>query len=823
MSAPKFAKMIFGAVGLVFGSMIPLSAAVVESDLSGLAQATSGLVGLTSPAGDLVRSVDAGASFTTTRSATATGLVNLAASGDTVAAVGDAGYIVRSSDGGATWADASSPTFTGELNDVAANGTTWVAVGSANSNIVVLLSTDDGATWSTSSVPSQTGALNGVTYDASSNRWTAVGTDGIFSARIITSTNGTSWTSVTVPVGADPLTDVAADGSGNVLAVGEAGTLVVSADGGATFALDANSGLVSENLNVVVFSPTSGWTAGGVDLVQVSYSTGGGATLTQAPVPGAGDITALAVDASGEVLTAGQLSGFQSITFDAIADQPLSSGSITLAATASSGLDIAFALVSGPATLDGTTLTLTGAGTVVVRASQNGNESFGPAAPVERSFEVTLGSATVTLGDLAATYDGSPKVATATTDPSGLTVNITYDGSSTAPTDAGSYEVVGTISDTSFSGSATDTLVIAKADQTITFAAPADRDLADGSFELTASSSAGLPVSFSVDSGPASLNGNTLTMSDVGTVTLTASQAGNNNYNAAESVTQSFDVSVATPEITLEGLIATFDGTPKVVTATTLPPGLTVNITYDGSATAPSAVGSYAVNAVIDDTTYSGSTSGTLVISKGPQTIDFPQPADVPFTSNEVTLTATASSGLDVAFAVVSGPATVVGNSLTLTGSGDVTVRASQAGDDAFVAAESIDRTFTVTPTFASWRIDNFTPAELADANVSGANAVYGADGISNLLKYAFGLAIGTDSVLPTDISVQEGVVVFTFDHPASVTDVTFSVEVSTDLENWSADGVVLESLGTTEGRTQWKATAPGVAPRVFFRVKASR
>jgi len=68
--------------------------------------------------------------------------------------------------------------------------------------------------------------------------------------------------------------------------------------------------------------------------------------------------------------------------------------------------------------------------------------------------------ATVTLGSLNQPYDGSPKNATATTSPFGLTVNFTYDGSATAPTAAGSYTVVGTISDTNYVGNGTGTLVI---------------------------------------------------------------------------------------------------------------------------------------------------------------------------------------------------------------------------------------------------------------------------------------------------------------------------------------------------------------------------
>jgi hypothetical protein len=73
----------------------------------------------------------------------------------------------------------------------------------------------------------------------------------------------------------------------------------------------------------------------------------------------------------------------------------------------------------------------------------------------------------VTLGSLTPTYTGSALAATATTNPTGLTVTFTYNGSSTVPTAAGSYTVVGTITDANYQGSNTGTLVIGKATLTI--------------------------------------------------------------------------------------------------------------------------------------------------------------------------------------------------------------------------------------------------------------------------------------------------------------------------------------------------------------------
>ena len=66
----------------------------------------------------------------------------------------------------------------------------------------------------------------------------------------------------------------------------------------------------------------------------------------------------------------------------------------------------------------------------------------------------------VTLGNLSRTYDGSAKSASVTTTPSGLAVSLTYNGSANAPTNVGSYTVIGTINDANYQGSVTNTLVI---------------------------------------------------------------------------------------------------------------------------------------------------------------------------------------------------------------------------------------------------------------------------------------------------------------------------------------------------------------------------
>jgi len=60
-----------------------------------------------------------------------------------------------------------------------------------------------------------------------------------------------------------------------------------------------------------------------------------------------------------------------------------------------------------------------------------------------------------------------------------------------------------------------------------------------GQYQLTASTTSGLPVAYTV-SGAASVSGTTLNVSGTGTVTVTASSGSNGNYAAAASVQQQF-------------------------------------------------------------------------------------------------------------------------------------------------------------------------------------------------------------------------------------------------------------------------------------------
>jgi hypothetical protein len=87
----------------------------------------------------------------------------------------------------------------------------------------------------------------------------------------------------------------------------------------------------------------------------------------------------------------------QTITFPALSS-PVTFGvaPITLRATASSSLAVSYS-ATGPGTISGSTLTITGAGTVVVTASQTGNATYAAATPVSQSIVVNQAASATAL------------------------------------------------------------------------------------------------------------------------------------------------------------------------------------------------------------------------------------------------------------------------------------------------------------------------------------------------------------------------------------------------------------------------------------------
>ena len=342
----------------------------------------------------------------------------------------------------------------------------------------------------------------------------------------------------------------------------------------------------------------------------------------------------------------------------------------------------------------------------------------------EKEFALTVNdvtniSQTITFGTLAAmTFGGSSFDLTATAS-SGLAVSYSSSDGSVASVAGSTVTIVGAgTTDITASQAGDDdyaaatvvaqTLVVNQADQTIDLAPVTDKGTIDAPFEVAVSSTSGLPVTLTVI-GPATISATTLTLNGtLGTVTITASQAGNNNYNAAPPVVQSFDVvTKANQTIDFDALAAmTFGGGSFDLTATT-DSGLPVS--YSSSDPLVASIAGSTVTIVGAGTTViTASQAGdidyiaapdvmqNLVVNQANQTITLTPVADKVTTDAPFDVAVSSTSGLTVTL-TVNGPATISATTLTLTGtSGTVTITASQAGNDNYNAATSVEESFDV-------------------------------------------------------------------------------------------------------------------------------
>ncbi len=426
------------------------------------------------------------------------------------------------------------------------------------------------------------------------------------------------------------------------------------------------SGFLVGSATAITATTASG-AAGRVDVTVTSPSGVSGATSSDG-------FTFGAVPVITSALTAGATYGSAISAYTLTAsDSPTSYGA--------TGLPPGLSFNSTTCQITGTPTAVTGSPFSVSLSATNGMGT-GTATLV---FTIAKATATVSLGSLNAVYDGTAKSASASTTPGGLTVNLTYNGSGTAPRAVGSYTVAATVSDTNYQGTGAGTLTISKATPVITWATPAQISYGTALPASALNATASVPGSFSYSAAAGAvlpLGGNTLS------VIFTPADTTDYNFVTA-SVTQTV-VPMGTT-VTLGNLNQTYDGTAKSVTVTTVPAGLSYILTYVGSSGAPVNAGTYPVAATVTDQNFHGSASGTLVVSPASQTITF-SPIGTPAGSS-VTLSATASSGLPVVFSVLSGNASLGGSRLTFNDANPVTVQASQPGNSNYNAAPPVTQT----------------------------------------------------------------------------------------------------------------------------------
>jgi hypothetical protein len=415
-------------------------------------------------------------------------------------------------------------------------------------------------------------------------------------------------------------------------------TIPTHAYGDAPFAISATGGGSGKAVTFASTDTKVSAVSGATSGVDGSGNGTGNATVTVLE-PGTCDITASQagdaiyyqareVSQSFTVNKAGQ-----TITFGTLTGKTYGDPDFTVNATGSSGLPVSFSVgTTDQCTVSGNTVTIIGAGSCTVTASQPGNASYTPATGVSQSFTITQASATIILdqNSLSPAYDGNPHLATATTSPAGLGYSVSYtDAGGTAvthPTNAGSYSVTATITDPNYEGATTGTLVIGKANQTITVTSPAPAGATyQTGFMVAATAGSGLGIAYR-SSGACANTGASFTMTGgTGTCTVRFDQAGNGNYAAAAEVNETVMAQKAGQTITFRSLANRTYGDAPFSVGATASSGLTVSF----------AVGS-------------------------------------------------------------SDPCTISGSMVTITGAGSCTVTASQAGNANYTPAPSVSHTLTI-------------------------------------------------------------------------------------------------------------------------------
>lgn len=150
----------------------------------------------------------------------------------------------------------------------------------------------------------------------------------------------------------------------------------------------------------------------------------------------------------------------QFIAFEPVATARFGTPPIALVATATSGQPVRFEVLSGPGMVDGSRLEFSGAGAVVVQATQPGDDLFLPAEPVRQTVTVAPASAEVLVVGGRQAFDGAAKAAEVSTIPLGLEVVVLYNGGAELPVLPGDYEVQATVRNPDYRGVGSARLII---------------------------------------------------------------------------------------------------------------------------------------------------------------------------------------------------------------------------------------------------------------------------------------------------------------------------------------------------------------------------
>jgi hypothetical protein len=320
--------------------------------------------------------------------------------------------------------------------------------------------------------------------------------------------------------------------------------------------------------------------------------------------------------------------------------------------------------------------------------------------------------------------------------------------------------------------------------QTITFTstAPSAATVGGATYTVSAIASSGLAVVFSADAasaGVCTVAGSTVTPVGTGTCTIDANQPGNAAYQAAPQAQQSFAVGLTPQSISFTstppaaatvggaGYTATAAATSGLAVSFSIAAGSAGVCAISGATVSFTGAGTCAVNAdQAGNASYAAAAqvqqSFTVSTpSKSSQTITFTStaPSSAVVGGSSYHVTATASSGLAVSFALGAGSAgvcSISGGTVSFTGTGTCVVDADQSGNASYLAAPQVQQSIAVglqAQTIA------FTSTAPGSASVGGPTYAVGATASSGL-AVTFSIApssAGVCSISGTTVSMTGG------------------------------------------------------------------
>ena len=380
-------------------------------------------------------------------------------------------------------------------------------------------------------------------------------------------------------------------------------------------------------------------------------------------------------------------------------------------------------------TLNATTGSIGGTPTAVGSYSGVITASNGVSPAATQSFVIAVAQAgqTITFGPISSRTLGASPFAVAASASSGLAVALASLTNSVCSLSGNTVTLIAAGTCTvraSQPGNATYaaapnvdqsfTVTGSLVSQVITFAALSSRSLGGAPFDVSATASSGLAVTFSsLSGGVCTVAASAVTLLAAGTCTIRASQAGNASYAPAANVDQSFTVTAqASQTINFAPLGNLPYGAPPFAVNAAASSGLPVNV--KSLTTSVCMVNATTVTVIALGTcTLRASQAGNasfqaavdveraFAVTAAAQNINFSAIGsrflDVP----PFELLALSTSGLPVSFVSLS-PAVCRMNDqwLTILTVGTCTIRASQAGNGNYTAAPNVDQSFAVTPAF---------------------------------------------------------------------------------------------------------------------------